>query len=176
MKREINRTTNSFYTEEEYQQLTENQNFSWSNASNRSEQGYDNCVYKYENGVAYDIEARSNGFVLQMTIPGLFDGTRIWETGLSFQELQDKMKLSLKNKLFLSIYKLNSMIFGFFWLVAFSFYILFINKDKDKWTSYEKRVHDIYGSSYFYLKDALPFVWGMNLLFSGILITYLIMK
>jgi len=169
-KRKINRETNSYYTEEEMKYF-HGLGFSWSNKSG----DYDNCMYKYENGVSYDLEVRQNGFGIVRNYPSFLGYSQLWESALSMEELKEKLKLSLKDKISLNLYKVNAIIFGIIWLLLFSIVLPFTSI-KNKKQEYKRRVIDIFKGNYFFLRDSLAFVWGMNVLSLGVLTTYLIMK
>lgn len=170
MNRKIIRETNSYFTEEEMKYFHD-LGFSWSNKSG----DYDNAMYKYENGVSYDLEVRQNGFGLVRNYPSFFGNVQLWKNALSFEKVNSYFNLPLKDKIFLNLYKLNAMIFGILWLVLFSIVLPFTSI-KNKKEEYKSRVTDIFKGDCFYLRDALPFVWGMNLFFMGVFISYLIMK
>jgi hypothetical protein len=169
-KRTINKETNSYYTEEEMKYFHD-LGFSWSNKSG----DYDNCMYKYENGVSYDLEVRQNGFGIVRNYPNFLGYKQLWKYGLTIEELKDKLKLGIVDKISLNLYKLNAIIFGILWLVLFSIVLPFTSI-KNKRKEYISRIKDVFKGDYFYLRDALPFVWGMNVLVIGILTTYLIMR
>jgi len=177
MKKTINKNTNSYYTEKEYNELVNIMNFSWSNKSNNSEEGYENCIYKYENGISYDIEVTSKGFDLSKRIPTLFDTIDYDLFNLTYEELKLNLKTKTIDSLKLNLLKINSSIIIVLFLLIFVIATLFLKNNDRKKTKFEiieNKIKGIKKQSYFVLKDVLPFTWGFNLFVTGILISYFV--
>lgn len=118
-QRNINQKTNSYYTEEEQLFLEEN-GFNWSNKSNSSYEGYDNCMYKNNNGISYDIEVRKSGFLLSKTEPTLFNDNTTHNSDIAFDEVKEILKR--KTSISYKILKINA---HFILFLHFVFFILF---------------------------------------------------
>jgi len=173
IKREFNRTTESFWTEEEYQKLEE-LGFSWSNAS-VDYHGYstNNSLYKIEKGISYNISVRENGCFVQHFIPTLFGSNQIWETSLTFEELLDTLNISFLNKIKLNLLKINSIPVGIIFIIIHIFLLPFFNI-KNKWNILKSRIKDIFTFNKFFIQDAIPFIWGFNMFSLGIITTILV--
>lgn len=113
-ERTINHKTNSYFTENEHTYLT-NLGFSWSNESNKSYEGHDNCLYMEKDSVRYDLEIRKKGFILNYSIPSILDTNNKYFYDIDFDELKNKLNikkglshfiLKYTSRLVLSIYTL----------------------------------------------------------------------
>lgn len=152
-KRTIQSETNSYYTAQELETLT-NQGFSWSNKSNSSSQGYDNFIYLYKNGLSYDIEVNEKGFRLQILEPKLLDNISYFNSDMTFLKLLEELdyKTSLSHK----ILKINSYIllvlhYIFFVMLSSILIPVFYKKNVSKKDSlktsiknYFKRIHKLF--------------------------------
>lgn len=178
MKRtELNKDTNSLYDIDE-KQFLEDIGFSWSNKSHSSFKEGDNCLYRYYNGISQDTEVRTNSFNLTTHIPTHIGILTQQNSTKKFEEIKSNLKLSLKNKILFNIYKLNAIPFGLLWLLLMLIIFPFIKTmtKKEKIKTMKTKLKSVFTGSqnYFFLKDSLPFVWGLNLFILGASIVYLI--
>lgn len=165
--REISKETNSYYTPQEYKRLTEVLGFKW---SNRFSGMYDNGLYKYEGGVAYDIDARQNGLKFYMYVPTLFGRKEVIKDKLSLEEMEKLMKVGFLDSLSLFAMKFNAMIVGVLFLVFVAFASPFMKVEKSRVKTLVEKFRDLFRFNYHFLMDALPYIWMFNLFMLGVVL------
>lgn len=163
--------------------LENEMNFSWSNKSQRFDEDEENCVYKYEKGISYDIEViylkNTQDIIkvkIKILIPTLFGleiiNNTIIASNKNNEELiycvKDILDISILNRLKLFLLKINitPVIFS---ITFISFFINLLRNKEEKLSFLEFKKYIKHSYNYtFALNDSLPFVWGMNLFILGI--------
>jgi len=190
--RQINKETNSYYTEEEYKLLTD-LGFSWSNASNNSYEGYDNCLYLYKGSFAYDIEVKANGFIFETRKIGILDTIRTITKNKTFEEIVEEVKnnksfqtsiMVLLERVVLSIYFLGILFLSpilapyfvkkydgrnFDKLSTFEKYKLYFTKNLKKFNPFQKL-------SYYLINELKTHLYIFVTIFLTVVTTILIIK
>lgn len=176
MKR-IDEQTNSYFSKDEMD-ILKNIGFSWSNASNNCAYGYDNHLYRQDSiqqnlNVEAKIISAENGekeieviYKIKKYVPTLFGVKTISSKYEDFESLiKETEKVYFSNYLYI----FNS----FFFLILYTIFRIllapFLIKNKEGMKEYCLHVKNLYKFKYYFLNDALPFVWGMNLFVIGIL-------
>lgn len=163
--------TNSYLTKEQLELLYKN-GFSWCNYGGTDS---DNYYSKNENSIDYRIIVFPNKIKLTQIIPSYIGNIVNKREYLDLEIfLKDYNKLELSNKLNTFVFKLNSLIFGLFFIFFLTIVIPFVKTEEDKMKIIKSKSMDIFKFNYYYLQDSLPFVWGFNLFILGGLIVYLL--
>jgi hypothetical protein len=193
----INEKTNSYYTEDEKQYLEDN-GFSWSNESNKSYEGHDNCLYSHTNGIDYDIEVTSKEFIIHKTVTGLIDNNRTRVTFDSFLEVTSFLEqgLTLSQNIEFSMLKLLTrmvlVFFQIFHIIAFpiNFYLFskinYIDNDFNSKNFFGKikmvldksvfKFNPFQKIPFFLYNEVRIYIFILLAIATTILSTYLIMK